>query len=648
TPDPSPSGRGETEGRGEGDSWTIRIPEGVREVIGRRLNRLSQRCNETLTVASILGREFTMSQLRPLVEEVTEDRLFELLEEALASRLIEELPQSVGRYQFTHALIQETLAEELSTTRRVRLHARIANVLEELYGADAEAHAPELAFHYSEAANVTGPDKLVHYSLLAGERALAGYAWDEALVHFQRGLAAKGVTLSGLDPAEDAETADLLFGLGRARASTLERSEIQEAVDTMTRSFNYYAASEDVARAVAVAEYPIRPEPGNPTGWGRFLARALTLVEADSHEAARLLSRYGWILCQEQGEYQESQDSFNKALSIARREGDLRLEISTLASAAYADMYFVQFPECLEKCLRVIEMTQGTDDPYSETIAHYLAVTALVHAGDAEGAGIHAEAMLNSADRLRDRIMLSLSFWTNHIVNIVQGNWTAAREFGDRGVAVSPTDPRLSFNRISMQYELGEFEPSLAELERLPMAWDGAYMAGLIPIVSFITGNADGLDAPAAAGQTVLSSPTTVPIIAIVASTGLAFVAVLRHDASAAREQYTRLAPQKGTMLFPTLKAADRLLGLLAFTMGDLHLAAGHFEDSLSFCRRSGLQPELAWTCCDYADLLLEQDGEGDRAKAMSLLDESLAISSELGMRPLMERVLSRREILGA
>ena len=59
-------------------------------------------------------------------------------------------------------------------------------------------------------------------------------------------------------------------------------------------------------------------------------------------------------------------------------------------------------------------------------------------------------------------------------------------------------------------------------------------------------------------------------------------------------------------------------------------------------------RPELAWTCCDYADTLRERDAEGDRAKALSLLDESLAISSELGMRPLMERVLSRREILGA
>jgi len=87
----------------DSESWTIRIPEGVREVIGRRLNRLSQRCNETLTIASIIGREFELRQLAPLVEDMSEDRLLEVLEEALASRVIEELPQAVGRYQFTHA-----------------------------------------------------------------------------------------------------------------------------------------------------------------------------------------------------------------------------------------------------------------------------------------------------------------------------------------------------------------------------------------------------------------------------------------------------------------------------------------------------------------------------------------------------------------
>ena len=68
----------------------------------------------------------------------------------------------------------------------------------------------------------------------------------------------------------------------------------------------------------------------------------------------------------------------------------------------------------------------------------------------------------------------------------------------------------------------------------------------------------------------------------------------------------------------------------------------------LAFCRKGGYRPELAWTCSDYAGILRERDSEGDRAKAIGLLDESLAISSELGMRPLMERVLLHREILGA
>ena len=153
----------------DSDSWTVRIPEGVREVIGRRLNRLSQRCNETLTTASILGREFTLDQLMPLTEDASRDRLLDVLEEALSARVIEELPESVGRYQFTHALIQETLAGELSLTRRVRLHAQIAESLEAMYGSDADAHAPELAHHFAQAEAVVGSPKLVHYSLLAGE-----------------------------------------------------------------------------------------------------------------------------------------------------------------------------------------------------------------------------------------------------------------------------------------------------------------------------------------------------------------------------------------------------------------------------------------------------------------------------------------------
>ena len=56
----------------------------------------------------------------------------------------------------------------------------------------------------------------------------------------------------------------------------------------------------------------------------------------------------------------------------------------------------------------------------------------------------------------------------------------------------------------------------------------------------------------------------------------------------------------------------------------------------------------MAWTCCDYADTLFLRDGSGDRAKAVFLLDESLVISTELGMRPLIERVTERQGLIQA
>jgi len=100
--------------------------------------------------------------------------------------------------------------------------------------------------------------------------------------------------------------------------------------------------------------------------------------------------------------------------------------------------------------------------------------------------------------------------------------------------------------------------------------------------------------------------------------------------------------------------SADRLLGLLSQTTGNLDQAAEHFEGALAICRKAGYRPELAWTCCDYADALLDPRVSSrrttweSRQKTISLLDESLAISSELGMRPLMERVTERLERIQA
>ena len=148
--------------------------------------------------------------------------------------------------------------------------------------------------------------------------------------------------------------------------------------------------------------------------------------------------------------------------------------------------------------------------------------------------------------------------------------------------------------------------------------------------------------------EVLTSRASAVPLFTNLANAALALIAVQRGDVAAAQEQYAALESQRGTMMVTGMILVDRVLGLLAQTMGKPDDAAAHFDDALAFCRKAGYQPELAWSCHDYADLLLERDGPDDQEKATELLDESLAISTELGMRPLEERVQSRREGLRA
>jgi hypothetical protein len=609
-----------------------------------------------LTIASVIGREFNLEHLSPLIEDLSENRLLEVLEEALAARVIEELTQSVGRYQFTHALIQETLAEELSTTRKVRLHARIAETLEELYGEDAEGHSAELAYHFNEAQTVLGTDRLVRYSLLAGERAVAAFAWEEAQTHFQRGLAAKGIPLNGSEPAADKESAELLAGFGRTRAATGLQLELPEAISILARALDYFIEVGDVERAVALAEVPVFSLATLDTGIATLISRVLSLVAADSHAAGRLLARYGNVLGLEIGDYSGAQRAIESALAIAQREQDTGLEMRILADAARVERYNLRFDEMLRKAQRALDLSVGSDALRVQVMAEGEITLALYCTGDLEGAHRHAVALLNLAERFRDRLYLLAALHYNTIICLSMGEWQAARNFGERGSAESADDYRFLERLAVLDHELGNIDLGNQRLDAFTAAV-GAIPPGanvqytsnvnLIPYIARITGDAGRMPIAEKAAEAVLSDPALAPMQASLVRIGLGLMIVDRRDSKAAADVYEFLDQNQPGMAISGIMCFHRVLGLLSQTMGNHDQAASHFEDSLTFCR-AGYRVELAWTCCDYSDLLRDRNADGDRARAMSLLDESLAISSELGMRPLMERVLSRREILKA
>lgn len=165
----------------------VGIPEGIREVIGKRLSQLGADTNEVLSIASVIGREFE-PQLVSEVGGIEHDRVLDALEEAESGRLVVAVAGHLERRTFSHALVRSTLYEEIPTTRRLRIHRRVAEALERREGADAR-YVEELAHHFREAAALGEVDKALHWTRAAALAAHERLAYEEAAAQYERGLA---------------------------------------------------------------------------------------------------------------------------------------------------------------------------------------------------------------------------------------------------------------------------------------------------------------------------------------------------------------------------------------------------------------------------------------------------------------------------
>ena len=166
----------------------LHLPEGVRLVIRRRLERLGEKTRRMLTTAAIVGRSFSLDLLEHL-EGVQPDAVLEAIEEAERAHLVEpEMKGRETRYRFVHELIRQALANMLSLPRRQRMHALVADTIERIYAANVDAHAPALAYHLYEAGAASNAEKAGTWLTRAAEQAAAAAGFEDALTHLDNAL----------------------------------------------------------------------------------------------------------------------------------------------------------------------------------------------------------------------------------------------------------------------------------------------------------------------------------------------------------------------------------------------------------------------------------------------------------------------------
>ena len=218
---------------GDDGRWTvadgldeISLPSSVRDVVGRRVERLGAEALRVLSLAAVIGREFDISLLGRLTD-VDEDPLLDLMDTAVSAAVLVESATS-DRYRFAHALIQHSLYDELSPTRRARAHQRVAeDARNPRTGEDAAALA-ELAHHWVAATRPADLDKAIGYVRRAGDAACKALAPDDAIRWYQQALD----LLDRQTPPDQHSRAQLLVALGTQQS----RAGQPEYRDTLTRA----------------------------------------------------------------------------------------------------------------------------------------------------------------------------------------------------------------------------------------------------------------------------------------------------------------------------------------------------------------------------------------------------------------------------
>jgi tetratricopeptide (TPR) repeat protein len=314
--------------------------------------------------------------------------------------------------------------------------------------------------------------------------------------------------------------------------------------------------------------------------------------------------------------------------------------MTALSFSAPVSLYHLHIQDVLDTTQKVTYLSSNMDAPLVGSISDYFNGVGLLFKGDLKGTRPPIELSLSTAERIRHRYRTALAAASLGGLSFFEGDFDDAKKHKDLALSLAPQEPVVLLFAIIQETMLGDFATSNAHIDRqLETAnltrpgpnLEHAMPAFCIPWAARMSGNLSQLQSAKKLAHVVFDSDNVTSFVELFARSGLAATAVITRNESEAAEQYPAIVEMKKLISFAFF-SVDRLLGLLAHTMGKLDDSQKHFEGAIAICREAGNVTELAWSLCDYADMLLERDEPGDREKAVPMLDESLQISSDLGV----------------
>ena len=630
----------------KGDEAPFKVPESLREVIGRRVARLGEGAHQTLVMASVIGPEFDFAVLRELMR-ASDDDLLAYLEEAARAGLVAEVAETIGRFEFTHNLIRNAVYESQRAPRRRLMHRQVAQALEELSGREPEPRLGELSYQWCQGAESADLVRAVDWCRRAGDLERDRLAYEVAATHYDRAL--KLIDLAGEGPT--LRRCELLLAMGDARrrasdpryretmmdAAGLARrlgSAVHLALAALgcARLGSFYAQGGLVDEPlVALCEEALAAlEPSSSVLRARLQAQlAIELFWTPDRERRAALS--------------------GEALAIAREVGDPVV----LAEALSARIVALWDPlTTLERRSLARELGELAGQLHSRDMAfqgHMFQGVSCYEAGDE--AAFARE--LDTASALADQLHQPFLRWLAKV--ILTGR--ALLE----GPAVAEASVLETF-QLGQALKLAD-APATFAAEFYVMRWDEGRLADLVDsiatqveqmpgipawraVVALAYAEAGRMPEAEATFEKLAKNGLDLPMdnIWLLGTSVLGEVAVFLGDRARAETLYERLLPFADQLVVAgngalCLGSLHRTLGLLATTLRHFDVAERHFEQALAANARIGARTFLVRTQRAYASMLLDRADPEDVGTAATVVSAALAAAEELGMGQEVDRL---------